>query len=211
MPNKKNKAKKAAGTDKPKRTRPDLIGNQFAAGNINKRIWTTPLELWNDFKAYAEIKQKYRINAMSKAGEPITVDRPLPIQIEGFCAYYEISRKTFYSVAEYKDYNEKYPVMVNINGIDKEIHISYSDTIARINEYIEQYTNENAAIGNFEGRWFDLYAKNKFGYTDKQETTTDHNITVNFNIPRPQDIVPEAENTIKIEGQQFEIIDEIKE
>lgn len=169
-----------------------------------RRIWTTPQQLWDDFIEYANTRANHVVERLTKQGNLVTLITPLPITIEGFCVYKGISRQSFY---RYKDYDKLdstsvlKPVCGDNDGNDgndtKKINKSYCDTFARIEQYIEDYTNTNAAIGNFEGRWFELYAKNKFGYKNQVEVQQDTAINVQFNIPRPQ--LMESEDIIKIE------------
>lgn len=161
---------------------------------MSRKIWATPQQLWEDFIKYADSRKNRKRKALNKQGTAVEIDSPLPITIEGFCTWKNISRQSFY---RYREYDNR--------GADKlnETNDRYCDTIARIEQYIEAYTNDMAATGQFEGRWYELYMKNKFGYTDRQDIATDTQITVNFNIPRPgAGVLPTVDITPKLGGKR---------
>lgn len=141
-------------------------GNQYAVGNSGNpdiRVWKKPEDMWKDYVSYKTLKKNNVIDDKIK---------PLPVTIEGLCSQHNISRMTFY---RYKDYT------------DEKGDYVYCDTIARIEQDMEQYINEMTAIGAFDGRWFNLYAKNKFGYREQTEIHQDGTINIIAgHIPRPQ-------------------------
>ena len=79
--------------------------------------------------------------------------------IAGFCVFCDITRETFYAQKNY-----------------------YSDTYKKVNDILE-----NGAINSKHASdtWKIFYAKNKFGYRDRFETSVEHNpIEVNLNLKK---------------------------
>ena len=117
----------------------------------------TPIELWNVFINYLEQRDNEFVSKpeMVKGGENagIIIDVPLklPLSVESFCVFAEMSKQTFYNylnknLPEYKD---------------------YLDTSTRIKEIIEQNQIDGASVG--------LYKENiigkRLGLSEKTETT----------------------------------------
>ena len=168
---------------------------------MSRRIWSTPEELWSDFEKYADIKAHNMITKLTRQGDAITINMPLPLTIEGFTTYKGINKDSFYAVKDYKDYNDDKTNGIN-DSKDGKTHNSFSVIIARINAFIEQYVNEQVAIGNFNAQWFQFYSKNKMGYKDVIENVNDNNTTINFNIPRPDTKLIDTTDVLEIISNQ---------
>ena len=132
------------------------VKKQNEAPNIGGRppIWETPEELYADWQAFVEERKKgIKLEKHTKDGLPFTDYLPMPITIEGFCAWKNISRQGFY----------RYGDVENTPYAKK-----FSDTLSRIAFEHEDYTNVMAGTNQFNAQWWALYAKNKFGYSDKR-------------------------------------------
>lgn len=117
-----------------------------------------------------------------------TADLPL---VAGFCLEYNISKDRLYDL--------------------KSTNKAVSDALKRLSakkevKLVDKGFNskQNAAFPIF------MLTQPDIAYTNKQEIQTDHNITVNIQIPRPQHIDILPENTGKVIEQECKVVGDSK-
>ena len=136
-----------------------------------KPIWTEPIQLEQDFKAYIDYCNYHHIerNSTGEIDTANSIPREIPLvpTITGFCCFRNIHRDTYY---EYKNHK---------NGI-------FSDVIKMTEQYIEEMATQKLMNArNPAGTIF--YLKNKLDWADKREITTNsNNVTNVLNISTDQ-------------------------
>lgn len=125
----------------------------------------SPKELltkWEEFKYDCDNKTAICNEFSSSKGAFVSVElkKPITYTIEGFCIYIGIARSTFYE----------------IYGEDKK----FSDIVTYMKEECEIDARRKFEQGTIPTQLSGLWMS-KYGYTNKQETTSSSTVTVNDN------------------------------
>lgn len=125
----------------------------------------SPKELeikWVEFKEYCDNKTAICHEFSSSKGAFVSVElkKPITYTIEGFCVYIGISRQSFY---DYYVNNSR-----------------FADIVTRIREECEIDARRKFEQGTIPTQLSGLWMS-KYGYTNKQETTSSSTVTVNDN------------------------------
>ena len=162
-------AKKTTKTTKNTKSELKQTNKDRQAGSTPKKemgrpkIWETPDDLYRAWTAYKEKQRAGEVfERYTKDGTPYSVTIPMPITIEGFCSSNGMVKQTFYN---YKTYSKE-----------------YMDCLTRIDAEHEEYINSMVAANQFNAQWYNLYAKNKFNYSDKRTEESSVKADVNMNI-----------------------------
>lgn len=148
----------------------------------------SPKELlakWEEFKQYCDNKTAICHEFSSNKGTFVSVElkKPITYTIEGFCVFVGISRQSFY------DYYAN----------DKR----YADIVTCMKEECEFDARGKFEQGTIPTQLSGLWMS-KYGYTNKQETTSSSTVTVSDNIL-------EALNNTAVEDWNEDIEDETAE
>lgn len=117
---------------------------------------------WEEFKEYCDNKTAICHEFSSSKGTFVSVElkKPITYTIEGFCVYIGILRQYFY----------------DIYANDKKFY----DIVSRIREECEIDARRKFEQGTIPTQLSGLWMS-KYGYTNKQETTSSSTVTVNDN------------------------------
>lgn len=129
------------------------------------RKFKNPKEMeikWEEFKEYCDNKTAICHEFSSSKGTFVSVElkKPITYTIEGFCVYIGILRQDFYDIYA----NNK----------------KFYDIVTRIREECEIDARRKFEQGTIPTQLSGLWMS-KYGYTNKQETTSSSTVTVNDN------------------------------
>lgn len=129
------------------------------------RKFKNPKEMeikWEEFKEYCDNKTAICHDFSSSKGIFVSAElkKPITYTIEGFCVYIGILRQYFY----------------DIYANDKKFY----DIVSRIREECEIDARRKFEQGTIPTQLSGLWMS-KYGYTNKQETTSSSTVTVNDN------------------------------